>query len=92
MEVCIGCGHSLASHFKDVTGVARCLHSTSGVSSSGVCGIPWTQDCDCKDFHSDRAVLIAERKNAEDSKRQESIDAIVASVRKKQVELETTKV
>ena len=44
-EVCVGCNHAIASHFNDVTGVARCLHRQESYWVSGA-----SLGCACADF------------------------------------------
>lgn len=52
VEVCVGCGHPIAMHFNDVTGVARCLVvKRRGLSTSGVVGLPLPDEpCSCANF------------------------------------------
>ena len=45
-EVCVGCTHSIALHFNDVTGVARCLWSRI----SNFLGLVNQSGCDCANF------------------------------------------
>lgn len=39
-SICPACGHGLNSHFRDVTGIARCTVVHSGVTDRGIIGIP----------------------------------------------------
>lgn len=66
---CPGCEHPLSQHFKDVTGVVRCLYSRHGLSDRGVIGIPWTEHCDCADYVS---VQGDQRREQERLEREES--------------------
>lgn len=50
LQLCSGCGHSLAWHFRDVTGVARCNVVHRGVTERGIIGLPWERHCECADF------------------------------------------
>ena len=80
--VCAGCGHSLACHFRDVTGVVRCLWRRDGVTTSGVLGMQYAETCDCCDFTSKQAeAREAERKKEEEEKRQELCDAFLEKKR-----------
>jgi len=49
-KLCEGCGHSLACHFRDVTGVARCTVVHRGVTDKGIIGLPWERHCACAEF------------------------------------------
>lgn len=52
VEVCPECGHGIDIHFQAVSGRVRCLHKSSGVTTSGIAGIPWSESCDCTDYNS----------------------------------------
>lgn len=68
IDICIACGHSLGDHVQSVDGKVRCWHVDSGISDSGILGMPWSQRCDCLDYKSE----IAEwRKAEEDRQRRE---------------------
>jgi hypothetical protein len=77
---CAGCGHELARHYTALDGTARCLVVRSGHSSSGVIGIPWSQDCDCVNQRSESAIRVAERDAYEEAGQREWIDEIKASL------------
>ncbi len=49
-SICPACGHGLNSHFRDVTGIARCTVVHSGVTDREIIGIPWSEGCPCADF------------------------------------------
>lgn len=66
-DVCPGCPHYLSRHYHDVRGVARCLVTESGTSTSGMTGLPWTSECDCTNYVSERA-LAAEWRRGEEEK------------------------
>jgi hypothetical protein len=75
-EACTGCGHSLSRHFRDVKGIARCLVTESGTSTSGVIGLPWELDCDCADFQSEQG----DRRRAGEAAERARHDAFVARI------------
>lgn len=76
MSNCESCGHPLAQHFTDVTGVARCLHVHSGVSTSGIIGMPWSHHCDCENMRSERAVRRAAEEEIEKAKREREMEEL----------------
>lgn len=75
-STCLACGHPRARHFRDVDGIIRCLVTESGVSTSGVIGLPWESLCDCTDFRSEAAELKRAATEAERQRHQELVDRI----------------
>jgi hypothetical protein len=63
----------MARHFQAVDGNVYCLCSTSGTTSRGVIGIPWTQECDCVNYFSER---MKQRRSQAERERQEGEAAI----------------
>jgi hypothetical protein len=76
-DPCPGCEHLLSRHYFDVTGVARCLHTERGTSSSGIIGLPWEASCDCAGGISNMAEARERRRAEEDGKLQERVNRIV---------------
>lgn len=71
MSNCVGCDHPLRSHFRSLSDEVVCLVTTSGVSSSGVMGIPWTSRCDCVDFQSPKTQEMRAEKAREEARMEE---------------------
>jgi len=78
---CPGCEHDLDLHYRSLAGNDKCLAEESGVSTSGIMGLPWNWHCDCTNGVSEYADRIRERRRAEDAERQEYIDKLVAAVK-----------
>lgn len=74
-EVCSGCGHTLSKHYEAVDGSVYCLVSWSGVSDRGIIGVPWTRECDCKNYVS---AQVESKKKEEDKRKKEMEDLINA--------------
>lgn len=64
--ICPGCGHALHAHVENVLGMIVCMASGSGESTSGVIGIPYHWNCDCKNLVSEEAAREREREARED--------------------------
>jgi hypothetical protein len=66
--MCEGCNHPLSQHFRDVTGVARCLHSKERTSTGVI--MTFTVHCDCAEFKSEQRTrqLAKERREAEEER------------------------
>lgn len=71
-EICAGCDHLIALHFKDIREVIRCTNVDSGTSSRGVIGIPYSQRCDCKNYVSQTVERQREEAAVEESRWQEA--------------------
>lgn len=76
-KICEGCDHSLGSHYKAADDSVRCLVTDSGLSTSGVIGMPWSWSCDCVDGVSEAANYQREKQKREDAERDEAIRKIV---------------
>ena len=71
---CGGCFHPLSRHYRDVTGVARCLATDSGYSTAGVIGLPWKYECDCEEFVSPQKLMEIKRHQQEKERQQKFIE------------------
>jgi hypothetical protein len=80
-DVCPGCEHSLSRHFRDVTGVVRCLVTHSGVSDRGVIGIPWRTECDCAGGKSKSTDERRTHEAREKAERDAWMEELAASIR-----------
>lgn len=75
--LCESCGHPRALHYRDVDNIARCRSVESGVSTSGVIGIPWSRGCDCEEFVSRQAEAEKDRNR----RRLAEMDRLAAEIR-----------
>lgn len=81
-SVCEACGHLIGEHFRSVDEKVRCLHSESGVSTSGVLGMPWTSKCDCVDYVSPHTARKREEQAREEREEKELRDKSYAELSK----------
>lgn len=78
---CSGCNHSLSRHYKDVTGVVRCLVLEVHISSGGLTGFLANYMCDCADGISESADKERQRKAEEKRKFDEAVNKITDGIK-----------
>lgn len=82
-QVCKGCEHPLSRHYKAADDSIRCLVTDSGLSSSGIIGMPYSRSCDCVNGVSKASTYKQSRQRREDAKRDAAIQKIVEAAGEK---------